>query len=94
MCPQIAAFRDNWLAPRLPCDALILADVDSQPENGVAANPVVPHLRLLKPDGAVAIWRLIRALGVERHELLQEDARHLNVKLPAELRTEGLKAAA
>jgi putative transposase len=38
--------------------------------------------------------RLIRALGVERHELWQEDARYLNMELLAEQRKEGLKVAA
>lgn len=38
--------------------------------------------------------RLIRALGVERHEGWQEDSRYLNMELLAELRKEALKAAA
>ena len=38
--------------------------------------------------------RLIRALGVERHEGWQEDARYLNMELLAEHKKEGLKAAA
>src|SRR5262245_34476363 len=38
--------------------------------------------------------RLIRALGVERHETWQEDARYLNMDLLAEQKKEGLKVAA
>jgi putative transposase len=38
--------------------------------------------------------RLIRALGVERHETWQEDARYLNMELLAEQKKEGLKVAA
>ena len=38
--------------------------------------------------------RLIRALGVERHETWQEDARYLDMDLLAEQKKEGLKAAA
>ena len=38
--------------------------------------------------------RLIRALGVERHEGWQEDARYLNMELLGELRKEALKMAA
>jgi putative transposase len=38
--------------------------------------------------------RLIRALGVERHETWQEDARYLDMDLLAEQKKEGLKVAA
>ena len=38
--------------------------------------------------------RLIRALGVERHETWQEDARYLDMDLLAEHKKEGLKVAA
>jgi transposase-like protein len=38
--------------------------------------------------------RLIRALGVERHETWQEDARYLDMALLAEQRKDGLRVAA
>lgn len=38
--------------------------------------------------------RLIRALGVERHELWQEEARYLNMELLAEQKKEALRVAA
>ena len=38
--------------------------------------------------------RLIRALGVEKHELWQEENRYLNMDLLAEQQKEALRAAA
>ena len=43
---------------------------------------------------AASCLRLIRALGVERHETWQEDARYLDMDLLAEQKKEGLKVAA